>query len=282
MLDFSEIKNLSAIEKLSYCDTQYPVILVSGLGLKDQTRLLHYWGIIPDFLKQYGCDVYTANQDAFLSIADNGIKLKYRILDILTTTNKDKINIIGHSKGGIEARYTSSMLGIHQHIASVTTLGTPHHGAKLAEIVLGKIPIPKIALSRLVNIYARLIGDDRPDSLRSVIQVTTDAMKKFNDEVPDISSIYYQSYAAHINKDYTSQMWKAMAAILKPFEGSNDGIVGIESAKWGNYKGLMQTTTVNSVSHGDMVGLSQFIGNTKFDAKRYMAHIIHELKLMGY
>ena len=66
-------------QKLSYCDTQYPVILVSGLGFHDQNRLLSYWGNIPDYLKQHGCDVYTAYQDAFISIPDNAIKLKYRM-----------------------------------------------------------------------------------------------------------------------------------------------------------------------------------------------------------
>jgi triacylglycerol lipase len=269
-------------EKLSYCDTQYPVILVSGLGFHDQSRLMNYWTTIPDFLKQHGCDVYTAQQEAFISIPDNAIKLKYRILDILEKTKKDKINIIGHSKGGLEARYLASRLAMDDHISSVTTLGSPHKGTHLADIILGRLPLPKFATARLVNLYATLMGDKRPDSLRAVVQVTTEGMKQFNEEVPDSLKVYYQSFASHVNKDYPHILWKTIAYIIRPYEGKNDGMVGIESCKWGNYRGLIQTEKAPSVSHADMVGLTQFFGNTKFDARQYLADMIHELKTMKY
>ncbi len=268
--------------KLSYCDTKYPVILVSGLGFQDRNRLLHYWGNIPDYLKQHGCDVYTAKQDAFMSIPDNAIKLKYRILDILEHTKKKKINIIGHSKGGLEGRYLISRLGMDDHVSSLTTLGTPHQGTHLADIVVGKLPLPKFATARLVNLYATIIGDRRPDSLRSVVQMTIDGMKQFNDEVPDSSKVYYQSYASHVNKEYPNIIWKTMAYIIKEYEGKNDGMVGIESSKWGNYRGLILSSEAPSVSHGDMVGLTQFFGNTSFDAKAYIADIIHDLREMNH
>lgn len=266
-------------KKLSHCDTKYPVILVSGLGFHDQNRILHYWGNIPDHLKQHGCDIYTAHQEAFISIPDNAVKLKYRILDILEKSKKNKINIIGHSKGGLEARYLVSKLGMADHVASVTTLGTPHQGTYLADIILGKLPIPKFATARLVNLYATLIGDRRPDSLRAVVQVTTDSMKRFNDEVPDASKVYYQSYASHVNKEYPNMLWKTMAYIIREYEGKNDGMVGVESAKWGDYKGLIYSPDASSVSHADMVGLTQFFGNAKFDAKEFLADVIHDLKL---
>lgn len=267
---------------LSYCDTQYPVILVSGLGFQDQNKLLHYWGNIPDYLKTHGCTVYTAQQDAFNSITDNAIKLKFRILDILETTKSDKINIIGHSKGGLEGRYLISRLGMAEQVSSLTTLGSPHHGTYLADIILGNAPLPKVATARLVNLYATIIGDKRPDSLRAAVQITKDGMKQFNDEVPDISTVYYQSYAGHVNKDYPTMVWKTMATIIKDYEGKNDGMVGIESAKWGNFRGIIQSETTATVSHGDMVGMAQFLGNTVFDAKQFIASIIHDLKLRNH
>ena len=269
-------------QKLSYCDTNYPVILVSGLGFQDQNRLLSYWGNIPDYLKLHGCDVYTAYQDAFISIPDNAIKLKFRILDILEKTKKDKINIIGHSKGGLEGRYLASRLGMDEHISSITTLGSPHRGTHLADIILGRLPLPKFATARLVNLYATLMGDKRPDSLRAVVQVTTESMKRFNEEVPDSAKVYYQSYASHVNKEYPNILWKTMAYIIREYEGKNDGMVGIESCKWGNYRGIIQSESAPSVSHGDMLGLTQFFGNSKFDAKAFLADVIHELKTMQH
>ncbi len=269
-------------QKLSYCDTKYPIILVSGLGFHDQNRLLNYWGSIPDYLKQHGCNVFTAHQDAFISIPDNAIKLKFRILDILEKTKKDKINIIGHSKGGLEGRYLASRLGMDEHIASVTTLGSPHRGTHLADIILGRLPLPKFATARLINLYAILMGDKRPDSLRAVVQVTTDSMKQFNVEVPDSMKVYYQSYASHVNKEYPNILWKTMAYIIRDYEGKNDGMVGIESCKWGNYRGLIESPTAKSVSHADMVGLTQFFGNINFDAKQFLGDLIHDLKILKY
>lgn len=281
MLQLEIVKQLSTHEKLSYCNTKYPIILVSGLGFNDQNKIINYWGLIPDFLKAHGAEVYTANQQAFLSIPDNSVKLKYRILDILEKSKADKINIIGHSKGGLEARYMTSKLGMHDVVASVTTLGTPHRGTHLADIVLGKIPIPNFALSRLINIYAKIMGDERPDSMRAVMQVTTQLMQQFNEDVLDISGIYYQSYAGHINKEYPSTLWRALAGIIKPFEGKNDGMVGIDSAKWGEFKGIIKSENTSSVSHGDMIGLTRFMVNNKFDAKSFMAIVLNNLKERG-
>lgn len=281
MLNFDTVTNLAPFEKLAYCNTQYPTILVSGLGFQDQNKVTNYWGKVPEYLKLHGADVYLAKQHAFLSIPDNAIRLKYRILDILESTKKDKINIIGHSKGGLEARYVAGKLGIHGQIASITTLGTPHQGAHLADIVLGKIPIPNFAMAQLTNIYARILGDSQPDSFRAVLQVSTQQLKKFNAEVPDIDSIYCQSYAGHINKDYPGTMWRTLAGILKPYDGKNDGLVGVESAKWQNYKGLIATEDAPSVSHGDMIGFAQTIGEKKFNARAFIAYLLHDLKERG-
>lgn len=273
---------MSVDSKLSHCNTKYPVILVSGLGFHDQNRLLSYWGPIPDYLKLHGCDVYTAYQDAFISIPDNAIKLKFRILDILEKTKKDKINIIGHSKGGLEGRYLISRLGMAEQVSSLTTLGSPHRGTHLADIILGRLPLPKFATARLVNLYATLMGDKRPDSLRAVVQVTTESMKQFNDEVPDHSAVHYQSFASHVNKEYPNILWKTLAYIIREYEGKNDGMVGIESCKWGNYRGLIQSEAAPSVSHGDMVGLANFFGNPKFDVKQFYLNMVHELKILNH
>lgn len=39
---------------------------------------------------------------------------------------KEKVHIIAHSMGGLDARYAISSLGLDQHTISLTTVGTPH------------------------------------------------------------------------------------------------------------------------------------------------------------
>jgi triacylglycerol lipase len=272
----------SAAAKLDYCDTRYPVILVSGLGFQDQNSIINYWGRVPDFLKAHGCEVYTAYQDAFNSHVDNAIKLKYRVLDILERTGKEKINILGHSKGGIESRYMTSRLGMEMKVASLTTLGSPHQGSGIADIVVGRVPIPRIVLGRLINIYGRLMGDKRPDSLRAAVQLTRLAMENFNKDVPDVPEVYYQSYASHVNRAYPSVLWRTLAGILHSLDGNNDGLVSIESSKWGEYRGLIASEKYPSISHGDMIGLTQFGGLKEFNAHWFIAHLVHDLKSKGF
>jgi triacylglycerol lipase len=269
--------------KLTYCDTQYPVLLVSGMGLKDHHKLYNYWGTIPDVLKEYGAAAFTAKQFAFTSHYDNAMALKYRTFEVLEKTKKDKINIIAHSKGGIEARYMISNLDMGEHVASLTTLGTPHRGTPLADIVVGKIPVGQFVLARLVNIYARVMGDSDPDSLRATLGVTSEGMAQFNREVLDHPNVYYQSYAGHVNKEHSNMLLKTLATILYQFSGKNDGIVPIESAKWGDYKGIIADENCPSVSHADMVGVTRFFGGTsKFNHNLYFVKMVHELKEMGF
>ncbi len=269
-------------DKLDYCDTKYPVILVSGFGFKDNISTFNYWGVIPDFLKAHGCEIYTSYQDAFNSHVDNAIKLKYRILEILEKSSCEKINIIGHSKGGIESRYMISRLGMNDKVASLTTLGSPHKGSGIADIVIGRVPLPKFVLGRLMNIYGKLLGDTSPDGIRAAVQLTRRFMENFNKDVPDAEDVYYQSFASHITRDYPSNTWKTLARILYSVEGSNDGLVAIESAKWGDYKGLIRSEASPSISHADMIGMKQFSAAKRFKSHWFFANTIHELKSKGF
>ena len=257
-------------DKLEYCDTEYPVILVSGLGLTEHHTLYNYWGTLPDYLKAHGAAVFTARQGAFSSHVDNGRTLKYRIFEVLEKTKKDKINIIGHSKGALEARYMISNLDMGEVVASLTTMGAPHRGSSLADIIVGRVPIGQFMLARLVNVFARMMGDNSPDSLRAALSVTTEAMEQFNKEVLDHPKVYYQSYAGHVDKNHSNLLMKTVAAILYPIEGKNDGLVSIRSAKWGEYQGLISDENCKSVSHADMIGITRIMGGaTTFDHKSY-------------
>lgn len=276
-------ENLSSESKLQYCDTQYPILLVSGLGLTDHHLLYNYWGDIPDVLKAHGAATFTAKQAAFTSHFDNATELKYRIYEVLEKTKKEKVNIIGHSKGGIEARYMISNLEMGEHVASLTTLGTPHYGSPIADIIVGKIPVGQFMIARLTNIFARFNGDKNPDSFRAAVGLTAEGMEQFNREVLDHPQVYYQSYAGHLNRTHSNFMQKALARIIYQFAGKNDGMVPIESAKWGEFKGIITDDNGISVSHTDMVGVSRFFGgSSKFDHKAFLVEVVHDLKTMGF
>ena len=82
---------------------KYPVLLVHGMGFKDY-KLVNYWGRIPEALEKNGAEVYYGRQDSNGSIESNAEQLKISLDVALEKSGAEKVNIIAHSKGGLEAR----------------------------------------------------------------------------------------------------------------------------------------------------------------------------------
>ena len=72
-------------------------------------------------------------------------------------------------------------------------------------------------------------------------------MKNFNRSVPDRSDIRYFSFGASFNPTWGS-VFRASHDIIDKEEGPNDGLVSIQSAIWGEYKG-----TLRNVNHLDII-----------------------------
>ena len=91
--------------------TKYPIILVHGIAIRE-SKIIKAFGKIEESLISAGHDAYTSEHDAFGSIENNAAQLKKTILDILARTGSEKINIIAHSKGGLDAKYMITKLQI--------------------------------------------------------------------------------------------------------------------------------------------------------------------------
>ncbi len=84
--------------------TRYPIFLVHGMGIRD-FKHINSWGRIPSVLRNRRFTVFQGNQDANGTIEDNAAALKETILNTIANTNCEKVNIIAHSKGGLDARF---------------------------------------------------------------------------------------------------------------------------------------------------------------------------------
>jgi len=234
------------------CDTKYPIMLIHGTGFRDR-KFLNYWGRIPAALEKQGAKLFYGHQDSWGSIEYNAKILKDNLEKIVAETNCEKVNIIAHSKGGVEARYLISSLGMEGRIASLTTIATPHHGSKTIDI-LCKLPkwLYKIA-AFFTDLFFRMLGDKKPDFYTASRQFRTIHMKGFNEENPDASSVYYQSYAAVMKSPFSDffLFWPSLFVGL--IEGENDGLVTPVSATWTNFKGILRGTTRRGISHADEV-----------------------------
>ncbi len=261
------------------CATKYPILLVHGLGFRDW-RYFNYWGRIPKELIKNGARIYYGNQEAFASVETNAEEIRRRILAIREETGCEKVNIIAHSKGGLDARYAVTKLGMEDYVASLTTVATPHRGSQVSD--MGNKVSDSIyrQVSDFMNKRFRKFGDVSPDFYTACHQLSSDFAERFNNDVPDSDKVYYQSYASIMKNALSFGLLSFTYLILKKF-GRNDGLVTEESAKWGNFKGVYESKGMRGISHGDTIDLARedFKG---YDPREEYVKMVAELKDMGY
>ncbi len=264
----------------SVCQTKYPIILLHGVGFRD-FKYLNYWGRIPKELIKNGATIYYGHQEAWGTIEDNAHQIKDKILEIISTTECEKVNIIAHSKGGLDARYMISKLDMAPYIASLTTMNSPHHGSKGIDILL-HIPEGMYRfITKVINAYFRFIGDKNPDAYTAGKQFSTQSIKLFNEEIEDAENVYYQSYTSIMKYSFSHLLLALPYLIIKGIEGENDGLVSVDSSKWGEFKGVIKNRYYRGISHGDIIDLTRqdYKG---FDVKETYIQIVSELKDKGY
>lgn len=255
---------------------KYPVVLVHGMMLKD-FKLYRAFRKIKDVLKDNGVHVYVSNQDGVGSIENNAKQLKEEINEILKKENAKKVNIIAHSKGGIDSRYMISMLDMEDKVASLTTLSTPHHGSNMSRKLLTMPKWIASIIAFFTNTFYKINGDEHPDIIRVGEQLTDTYMKEFNKKVINSNKVYYQSYSSDIahKKSFVIFLPKEFSKYCE--NESTDGIVSISSSVWGDYKGNMD----NDYDHAEMVG-AYGSKKTLNEVSRFYLSIIKELKVKGF
>ena len=236
--------------------TKYPLLLVHGAGLRDKTyRFIEYWGRIPKTFSKNGIAFYHGETDAWGTIEKNAEILKARIDAILKERGTEKVNIIAHSRGGLEARYLIANMGMERAVASLTTISTPHRGVKAMNIAL-KLPVALYKFcSFFVDAWYKALGDKNPDFFASSRQLSEKSCAEFNERNPDMKGIYYQSYAAMLKYFFGDIILATLNQFIKLTDGGNDGLCPVESAKWGDYKGTITTEGIFGISHGGIIDL---------------------------
>lgn len=153
-----------------------------------------------------------------------------------------QVNIIAHSMGGLDSRYMISRLRPTDFkILSLTTIASPHRGSAFADYVFDAVgPRQVKRIYKVMEYFGFETG--------AFSQLTQDYMKNsFNPRTPDVDDVKYYSYGASLEPNKWS-VFAASHTIVKRTEGLNDGLVSIESSRWGDYKG-----TLIGVSHLDLI-----------------------------
>lgn len=283
----SEKKRINAKRKdEQVCRTKYPLLFVHGVFFRD-FKYLNYWGRVSDELGENGAVIYYGNHQSASSVEDSANELSERIRSIVRETGCGKVNIIAHSKGGLDCRYAIDQLGIQlgieDYVASLTTINTPHRGCVFADTLIQKSSDNmRNYIARKYNATLKELGDSNPDFLAAVSCLTASYCKKMNETLPDSSEVFYQSVGSKLNKAAGGKFPLNLSYhLVKHFDGPNDGLVSTSSFEWGEKRTLLTVKSRRGISHGDMIDLNRE-NLDGFDVREFYVSLVHDLKERGF
>lgn len=256
---------------------KYPLVLVHGIAAKDKNI---FWGRIPAVLKQCGNDVFTGNTDSWGNVESNAFALKETVDNVLAMCGTDKVNVISHSKGGIDARYLISTLGYGDRVSSLTTISSPHNGSELVDFISNIKYVHTKLSKKLFRVLAKLYGDKMPDPYHVMVDLTSKNMQNFNENNPNDPRVFYSAYYSVMKNDFDDLSYFLTHNYLKKAVGRNDGIVSEKSALGGVNPQLI-TGMSSGISHLEIIDIKRRkISGVDIPAE-YLK-IMKGLKIRGY
>jgi predicted alpha/beta hydrolase family esterase len=109
-----------------------PVLLIHGYGCNSG-----YWISVSRLLQKQNITHSAIDcEPALAGIDDYAVLIHNAITTLCQQTGQSQVIVLGHSMGGLSARAYMQRYG-EEKIAHLITLGTPHHGSKLAAAAWG-------------------------------------------------------------------------------------------------------------------------------------------------
>ena len=209
-----------------------PIVLHHGLILPGNVRVgpvtIGSFVGIDRVLAERGYPLVLTQVHPTAGIARRARQLKRIILERLRDMNappRTKVIIFAHSMGGLDARHMIAHLGMESRVAALVTLSTPHRGSPYADWCLRHLN--RFKALQVLN----MIGIDTG----AAAELTTEHCARFNQATPDVSGVKYFSISAARPLLEVSPLLFQPYRIVDALEGPNDGLVSIESARWGTH-----------------------------------------------
>ena len=261
----------------------YPIVLAHGLFGFDKIGPLDYFYGISDALTAAGRQVFAPRVDAVQSAEVRGAQLVDAIEAARAATGAAKVIVIGHSQGGLDARWAAAF--DPEHVAAVVTVATPHRGSPVADVALDIAPgNSSDALNALADFFGLSTSGSSTSFSGALNSLTSAGAAAFNTKVLDVPGIPYFSIAGRSALAGASDCtpgaapfmttWDSdvdplklellpVAAILDaavlPATPTHDGLVTAESATWGTFLGCVPADHLDEVCQ--IAGQSPGLGN---------------------
>jgi triacylglycerol lipase len=238
----------------TYTQTQHPVVLVHGAFGFDAVGPINYFYGVPSALRSGGAVVYTPSVSAANSSEARGEQLLQQLRALKAAYGHQKFNLIGHSHGGATIRYVAAVAP--ELVASVTTVGAPHAGSKVADGLqtitswTGTTGVIAAIANGVAATISFLSGSPAlpQDSLGALQSLNTAGAADFNRRFPQaapstacgqganlVNGIHYYSVGGTgvaTNLFDVSDSLLVATSVFFGFE-ANDGLVSRCSSHWG-------------------------------------------------
>ncbi|MEZ4743479.1 MAG: alpha/beta hydrolase [Bdellovibrionota bacterium] len=252
----------------------------------DQIGSFGYFYRVRRALENDGYRVYASKVDPFNTVAIRAGQLDQFIESVLAKTGADKVHIIAHSMGGLDARYVISQLKKESSIASLSMIGTPNYGTLIADKVLEELDSRKY---HCLLILQKLVGIGESRFMQKVREVARDLSvgwikNRFNPAVRDSDQVFYQSWAGISSpfiggsEDWMLPVLQPLSLLLQSWTGDNDGLVSVASQKWGKFNGTIPADHLDEVGQ-PFGGSSYTFHHIKF--YRHIASTLRKVEAMS-
>jgi len=285
---------------------RYPIVLAHGFDGSPTNK----WGFyrVAEALEADGHRVYVATVPPYNSVADRAAYLADHV-DAALDDGHERVHLVAHSMGGLDSRYVISTLGYGEVVASLSTISTPHRGSYVGDVVVSVIG-GEASEGELLNGLASAWGltfnelAENSDVHAALYDISEAAAPQFNENNPDDPRVHYQSWAGvssvagiknpidrptceeNILGDYRRA--DVMDASLVPMASftahgfelrPNDGMVTVESAKWGHFRGCIPADHLDEVGQPKHDGPDSW---TQFDHVRFYRNLAFDLTELEY
>lgn len=195
-----------------------------GLNLTLPADGLNYFKGIARHLRNNGFDVYHSQVSFAAPLNKRAMDLRDEVNKVLALKGANKVNIIGHSMGGLDARFMIVNYGMADKVTSLTTIGTPHFGTSFADWGIAHEG------DEIIDLVSNVVD------LKGIKDLTTTACAQFNDAARNseaTNGVFYQTYSAYEEEQGSvfstlQDSWR----IINDAEGKNDGLVPVTSQQF--------------------------------------------------
>lgn len=198
------------------------VVLVHGICGFDSLGIgplrVHYFRQVARRLGAAGIDAVAPRLPALGGVPARAEALA-RALDALP---HDRLVVVAHSMGGLDARWAIAH-GMAPRISTLITIGTPHRGTPIADLLArGAVERARLLLGR-VGLPSEAVD-----------WLTTTRLAVFDEIAPLPRGVHCASIvAATSNRARVHPLLRAAHAYLLDVAGPNDGLVPASSQRWG-------------------------------------------------